>query len=438
MRKKSNNEKFVSLNNSKDNQTDDTKDVDFLVDNDSDKDNLNINPNNKIEDNVNGSSSHSIDDMVFERHDDGSYSIVDKSGNKIYSDEVNLETRKEDFKANKNSSDIVDFEVKHSRDKKTKQKKEKQKEYEKKTLAKKLQTLVVLLILGIFTGSGMGVWYFNTALRSNVDYSQYDPNDYIQNPYLTLNRLFNLNESECPNFVTVAKEQGITPANLSPTDNFVIAQYNATLANSFIGIGNGYVNTLGIEQSVYSSKRYDGTKYTFESISQGMMSVAICDSYTVGANNISIYSGTNITSTSATWNLDRTLDLTSYQEEAGSLPSVIQPYLVSSSQDGATGTVLSESEIIYEEATGLYSFTLELDPVLSIINYAKQVRRTGGLSAYPEFQKITQTIVIDENWNLISIDVSERYSAVAFGMKVTCSGRLKTEFTYNCDVTFPV
>ena len=72
MRKKSNNEKFVSLNNSKDNQTDDTKDVDFLVDNDSDKDNLNINPNNKIEDNVNGSSSHSIDDMVFERHDDGS------------------------------------------------------------------------------------------------------------------------------------------------------------------------------------------------------------------------------------------------------------------------------------------------------------------------------------------------------------------------------
>ena len=138
MRKKSNNEKFVSLNNSKDNQTDDTKDVDFLVDNDSDKDNLNINPNNKIEDNVNGSSSHSIDDMVFERHDDGSYSIVDKSGNKIYSDEVNLETRKEDFKANKNSSDIVDFEVKHSRDKKTKQKKEKQKEYEKKTLEKKL------------------------------------------------------------------------------------------------------------------------------------------------------------------------------------------------------------------------------------------------------------------------------------------------------------
>ena len=56
----------------------------------------------------------------------------------------------------------------------------------------------------------------------------------------------------------------------------------------------------------------------------------------------------------------------------------------------------------------------------------------------PEFKNITQTIVIDENWNLISIDVSESYSAVAFGMKVSCSGTLKTTFTYNCDVTFPV
>lgn len=384
------------------------------------------------------SEQTNVNEMVFEQHEDGSYSIKNKSGEKIYDDTVN-EIKRDDsaILKNKNESNNDTQYTENQNDKKKHHfklsRKEKEKIYEKKTFSKKMKTLAILLALGIFTGSGLGVWYFNVALRSNVDYSAINPSDYIQDVDETLKNNFNItSESDKENWVEIAKSQGKTPADLSVADNFVLAEYNVSLANSFIAIGNGNVNTLGIAQSVYSSKKYDGNKYTFESISKGKPSVAICDSYVKNSTKVSIYNGSDINSdgTNATWNYENDMTIKDYLAMVGNLPSAVQPYIISSK------TIIESSDITYEN--GLYTFTIDLDPINSVLNYVYQVKRTGGLSALPEFKNITQTIVIDENWNLISIDVSESYSAVAFGMKFSCSGTLKTTFTYNCDVTFPV
>ena len=56
---------------------------------------------------------------------------------------------------------------------KKKEEEKREKEYQKGTFKKNMRALGIILVLGIFTGSGLGVWYFNYALKSKVDYSLY-------------------------------------------------------------------------------------------------------------------------------------------------------------------------------------------------------------------------------------------------------------------------
>ncbi len=382
----------------------------------------NNNKKNDIEENI-----------VFEQHSDGSYSVKNTKGEKLYSDDV--------ISFQRDETKIVKKQLKKIKKEKNKtekelSKKEKQKLYEKKTFAQKMKTLAILLFLGIFTGSGLGVWYFNVALKSQVDYDSLNPNDYIQNLDEVFLKNFNITtDYDKPNWMKIASSLGVTPSDLSIADNFALAEYNAQMAESYIGSGDGKVNTLGITQAVYSTKRHQGNRYTFESISDGMVSVALCDSYIKGNNTIEIYKGSILSNKGdATWAFDQNMLTSDYLNEVGNLPSAIQPYIISDK------TILSSSEMTYEENNGLgyYTFSVELDPITSVLNYVRQVKRTGGLGALPEFQSVKQTITIDENWNIVRIDVEEKYSAVAFGMKVSCSGTLRMDYTFNCDVIFPV
>ena len=381
-------------------------------------------------------SKENTDDMVFEQHKDGSYSVKNKQGDKIYSDELNITERDE----NENFTNINDndIDVKLNETKKKKKvkvklsKEEKKKQYEKKTFRQKMQTLGILIFVGIFTGSGLGVWYFNHELRSSVDYSSLKPEDYIQSVDDTLSKN-NIDVSGGKeNWVASVQAQNKTPLDFSPVDNFVLAEYNSTLADSFTAIGVGKVISMGVTQTIYSGKKYDGNKYTFESISNGMVPVASCDVLNKGANSIAVYSGSNATDSGATWTYNNDMSTDQYELEVGNLPSVIQPYIISDK------TVDSSTEVVYDEATGHYSFTLNLHKIFSVIKYAKQVKRTGGLGSFPEFNSISQEITIDKDWNLISINVTESYKAVAFGMAVTCNGTLNTNYTFNKPVELPV
>ena len=296
------------------------------------------------------------------------------------------------------------------------------------------------MALGMFTGSGLGVWYFNFALNSNVDYSA-DPADFVQSIDETLARNFSgVNLSKPEKWVSEAKALGKTPADISATDNFVLASYNASLATSYTAIGSGLVKTMGQNQKMYSERKFDGSTYSFVSISPSTMpslvkDVAVCDVYQKGSSIINSYQGPILEGdTSADWSYHTSYTAEEYPGMAGVEITDLQPYLICGKE--GYNTVLSESEVTVDENNN-YVFTLELDTVTSVLKYVKQVRRTGDLALLPVFSEIKQTITMTEDWQFVSIQIEEKYSAIKMGVNAPINASLMIYFTFNEPVTLP-
>lgn len=330
--------------------------------------------------------------------------------------------------------------VETKKEKRVKKAKKPKKPYEHTTFAHKMKVLGVLLVLGVFTGSGLGVWYFNFELRSKVDYGAYNPADYIQSVDDTFKKNnISATTKDGLNWLTIAQSNGLTPADFTPADNFLLAQHNATLASSYEIDGIGYVDSTGVRQSIISRKKYNGSYYTFESISPSKISfiddIILCDKYVKNSKTVSTYESSNTNPSSSDWRFSKDSSAENYLLESGNLPSVVQPYIISEK------TVLEptneKSCVIYNEEEQTYSFTMKLDTTTSVLNYARQVKRTGGLGSYPEFTNIEFSVVMDSDWNLISFSIKENYSAVK-GIRARCSGVLNYTVTLNSQVEMPV
>ena len=306
----------------------------------------------------------------------------------------------------------------------------KEKEYQKGTFKKNMRALAILLVLGVFTGSGLGVWYFNSVLKSNVDYSAYNVGDYLPDYDAPFEKLGITSEEDKEDFVNIANENQITPLSLSALDNFLLALYNAERATSYSAIGIGNVSTIS-PQSIYSAKYFDGETYTFESISVGLLQVATKDELKKGENIVTINSGSSITqnddgSMTAQWSPDQTISLKEYKDLTGNYLYTLNPYIISEK------TILNYDQVtVSANEDGSYSFTFELHPIYGVLNYYKQVKRSGSLEADPVFTSISQVITIDDEWNFVSFDTTESYTAVKFSMGAKCTGSLHTEFQFN-------
>ena len=312
--------------------------------------------------------------------------------------------------------------------------------YKKTTLKHKLYVISILFVLGIFTGSGLGVWYFNGFLKSNVDYTQHGkPEDYVQSIDDTLTRNFSgINLGAKEDWVDYAKTQGKTPADLSPVDNFVLSQYNMAIANSYSVIGSGSVvaqTIITVDQFLYSEKKFDGQNYSFISISPdttGLVGdVAVCDVLGKNSKTIKSYKGSiNPGNTSAEWAYNTSYTTEEHSNLNGVKVNDIQPYLI------CTETVVSSSEITINE-DGNYVFSLELDTIKSVLNYIRQVKRTGGLATFPEFKSINISFTITPDWQLVKMNIVEVYKAVKMGMTPTITGTLNFDFTVNQPIIMP-
>lgn len=312
---------------------------------------------------------------------------------------------------------------------KRKRKKKTKKVYQKSTFKHKMKVIGCLAALGVFTGSGLGVWYFNSALKSNIDYTSLVAADYYGN----VDEVFSsMSITDKSTWVSQAHDKGLSPADFNAVDNILLCEYNAQQASTWSIIGTGNVISMGIAQTVYSGKTFDGNFYTFESISAGMITVANCDVMAKNGSTIDIYAGKNPTSTGATWVKDKTITTEEFSAMSGVLPNAVGPYIISDK------TVETSSDITHDSESGLYSFTITLKPIESVLLYYKQVQRSGGLEANPEFYSIEITYHINEEWQFVSSEITESYKAVKFGMPVTCNGKLSTTYEFDCEVTLPV
>lgn len=306
--------------------------------------------------------------------------------------------------------------------------------FKKGTFIRQLRTIGILIFLGIFTGCGLGVWYFNTELRIDVDYS-IDPTPFLYNIDQVMSSTLGItSENEYSNFATTAQSQGKKPTDFTPAENFALAEYHASLASTWTAIGEGQINTV-ITQSLYSEKKFNGEKSTFVNISiSSMVKVAKCFELYKDSNTVNVFNGSNPQATTATWNAGGTKSTDEFKKEMGLLPNAIQPYIIS---DKTITSGNEKSNVVYDDINGTYSFTIELDTVKSVLYYVNQVKSTGGLQSYPKFHSIVQTITIDKDWNLVSIEINDSYDAIV-GIKASCKGYLKNHYTFNQPVEMPV
>ncbi len=316
----------------------------------------------------------------------------------------------------------------------------------KKSFKQRMKTLGILTVLGIFTGCGLGVWYFNTAVVPPIDYSQYNASDYIVSAESVLGELFDIS-SDYENWRSSSKflNSGIqNPSDLTPAQNFLLAEYNALNSDYFHIVGTGEVNVkafgIPISQTVYSEKNFDGNTYTFESISEGTKPLGTCsvmEKPSSANSNPSVmlfsseqpYTSEGGTiADNAVWGDYQTYSQEEYINLAGGTPNSIQTYIISDK------TIISSnysSAITYDAETGYYSFTIELDPITSVLNYVKQVQQTSGLDSAPTFSSISQTITIDSEWNLVSISIEESYSLMYGPAAASCEGTLNSIYYLN-------
>lgn len=375
-------------------------------------------------------------------NNEGSVSDVDHTPNEEILKEIENNMKEDTYRNERQTSVVIDNDnegadakvFSESKEKKRKNKKVK-KPHQSTTWAHKMRVLGVLLVLGIFTGSGLGVWYFNFELRTTFNPFDYNAADYMQSVNYTLEKNdINATEKDGLNWVNIAKNKGLTPADLTPADNFILAEYNVRLASSYIVSGKGYVDASLAVQDITSIKKYNGEYYTFESISPSAISliddIILCDKY--DGKKVSLYTSTKLKPTKEDWKFSENVTPDEYNVIAGALPNAVTAYIVSEK------TVLNNTQdIITVNEDGTYTLEMKLDNKTSIINYSKQIKRTGGLGSYPQFNYINFTATIDSDWNLLSFTITEEYKAVK-GLSVTCKGRLNYTVTVNCDVDMSV
>lgn len=296
--------------------------------------------------------------------------------------------------------------------------------------------IMLVVVIGISSGLFLGSWYSYNMMASSADYSGLTEEALVDSLSTVVGESMNLRrptDAQINDWLNVAKSKGVTPKDVSGYNNFQLAIDVINKSSSWTAIGVGKVETI-VTQTVYSAKYFDGSTYAFESISKGMVNVASMAVYEKDSTTVTNIVGNDIKTTSASWTGKHTsLSTEDYTELNGSLPSTAIPYIISSK------TVTNCSDIVESEDNGkkIYSFTISLDPLKSVIKYIKQVKQTSGLSDYPTFNDITLDVVMDEDWNFRKVNIVENYRVVYSGLKPKCKGTLNIDFTVNKPVTLP-
>ena len=233
----------------------------------------------------------------------------------------------------------------------------------------------------------------------------------------------------------LSENAGKTQDQISPTNNFIIAEYNLNKEKSVKKITQGKVNASGITQGLYAEKILSNGEYYSMKISSGLVSLATRLYYTNGDNKVGYYEGSSIKETSATFPSTPTKELTleEYKEMYGSSITYFVNYIVSSN------TVESE-EYLGQNELGNYEFKLKLDNAFSVMNYSYEIKTTSGSAKLPKFESVEITFEIDENFRLLKLSVKEQYqvSIKQLGnMYMTTTGELTDTFEYDGNFEIP-
>lgn len=290
----------------------------------------------------------------------------------------------------------------------------------KKIKTRVLINLVVVVLLGVFSGYVVGNYYKNNHLggvTADVIPSEETLRDDIN--------------------VVKRRTAGKTVSQISATDNFVIAEEKIYEYDNVKKLCTGTVTAAGFTQTLVATRIKDGNNYFGEEISCKTGSVGVNYAqrfyYTEGVDNIPLYNGSDITETSASWPASPSVNHTmeSFRSTMGISPKHFQNYIVSSK------TIVSE-ESLGKNANGNYVFKLHMDVSTSVKNYMYKIKATSGSAEFPSFVSAVVTFEIDDNWNFVRIDYDEEYKvSIKIIGRVTTTAKLTETFEYGGKYEIP-
>ncbi|MCM1260003.1 MAG: hypothetical protein NC182_03600 [Prevotella sp.] len=190
--------------------------------------------------------------------------------------------------------------------------------------------------------------------------------------------------------------------------------------------GNYYIETSGetiARKGLISYKQATATQ--LYAMPEGFYSTMVTDSLFVKHEHRLYYDNQLVQYYDSDEKKVITTSAKDYLDEYGKLPShdTLFTYLI---QDN---TILNATRVIEGD---ICSITYQLDPVLSTIHLAKQMRRFGKLSQDPIFQSVTLTIQIDKQLRLKCFDSVEEYQIEKDLLgKMMCTQHLSSQIYYD-------
>lgn len=195
---------------------------------------------------------------------------------------------------------------------------------------------------------------------------------------------------------------GKTPSDYDAVYNYRYAKKKLMSAASVQTAASGDVySIMGEHQVVFSSKKFNGTDFFFQTQSIGNFAKVYLRLY----HNVTtedVFRTKNFSN--GKWGAYEKMPLAGkdgYIELAGSKPQEFLPYIINS------GTV---NESTVTAADGNYRLDLSLDPEKAANNYRRYIKDSSDSIIMPVFEAISISVTIDAQWNIIETQTSEKYN----------------------------
>lgn len=249
----------------------------------------------------------------------------------------------------------------------------------------------------------------------------------INTTYFVSNKYANLSADELRDDITKLNYESKTPDQLTPAEVFQVCAYNLEHSEYYCAIGTGTLSTsLGVDQSMYTYDEKDGNTVNLRLLSSSSyMTVVRRATFEIGGD-IRMQHGkakdTNIDNVE--W-IDKYDEFTweGYKDEFGKYANINSSLLVTNK------TVLSQT---FDGKEGnLYTFSVELDPTLGTVIYAKQIAANLGIEpSAVNFTRILITFTVDDQFRIHTQYKTEEYTVPMFGMTIGLVGTIVNETVY--------
>ena len=288
----------------------------------------------------------------------------------------------------------------------------------------KLGLIIALSLAGGATAIGVptGIYLANSLKEPTIDYSAIETDGY--------------NYDMAAGRAKYAACSG-DYSTLAPEDAFNISLDLLNGIEHYRTQGIGEAKALFITQEIRSTIVRDGDRYFEESLSASNSSLSPSCAWRMyqDEEGVSQYQGSMQSGSyeAASFNEDEGLEFNydAYRDRMGRLISDRSIFVVSSS------TVIAEESSFAKEGNG-YQLKITLDPVLSVVNYVKQMVTVSNLPSAPTFNSLSIEMTLDEKLYPVTLTTEESYQADSgMGIQATVNGSVTTYYDLDGEFSIP-